>query len=239
MRINDETLEDKRFVEKILRSLTRNFKYVVVAIEESNDLSSLSLERLLGTLQSHELRLKQFDISPIDQAFQTHVSIDRDKTKFSERRRGSNEEPIHEEHGESSSRGRGRGRPLSQVQCYHCQRYGHTIKFCRKKQAEERNNNSNFMHENEPPEPDTMFMTWNVSEATIDNVWYIDSACSNHMTGMKNMFEILDDNLISEVRTGDERKHKVQGKGSIIVNTKFGKRRIYDVYMYQHSNIIY
>ena len=69
MRLNGESLDDKRVVEKILRSLTRKFEYIVVAIEESKDLSNLSLEALIGTLQSHELRMKQFELPPPEQAF--------------------------------------------------------------------------------------------------------------------------------------------------------------------------
>lgn len=69
MRLNGETIEDRRVVEKILRSLTRKFEYVVVAIEESKDISDLSLENLLGILQSHELRIKQFDSQPLEHAF--------------------------------------------------------------------------------------------------------------------------------------------------------------------------
>lgn len=60
----------KRIVEKMLRSLTRKFEYIVVAIEESKDSKTLSLESLVGTLQSHELRMRQFDDSPMEQAFQ-------------------------------------------------------------------------------------------------------------------------------------------------------------------------
>ncbi|GAV88514.1 UBN2 domain-containing protein, partial [Cephalotus follicularis] len=56
MKVNGKAMENRKIVEKILRSLTRKFEYIVVAIEESKDLSSLSLESLLGSLQSHELR---------------------------------------------------------------------------------------------------------------------------------------------------------------------------------------
>ncbi|XP_077230180.1 uncharacterized protein LOC143863401 [Tasmannia lanceolata] len=75
LRINGEDIQDRRIVEKILRSLTRKFEYIVVVIEESKDLATLSLESLLGSLQSHELRMKQFDSSPLEQAFQTQVSF--------------------------------------------------------------------------------------------------------------------------------------------------------------------
>ena len=66
----EKILMIKRIVEKMLRSLTRKFEYIVVAIEESKDSKTLSLESLVGTLQSHELRMRQFDDSPMEQAFQ-------------------------------------------------------------------------------------------------------------------------------------------------------------------------
>ena len=67
--MNFKKIEDQRIVEKILRSLTRKFDSTVVAIEESKDLSTLSVESLLGSLQSHELRMKQYDTAPLEQAF--------------------------------------------------------------------------------------------------------------------------------------------------------------------------
>ncbi|KAJ9549172.1 hypothetical protein OSB04_021715 [Centaurea solstitialis] len=70
LRLNDENIEDIRVVEKTLRSLTRKFEYIVVAIEDSKDLSFLSLKNLLGTFQSHELIVRQFDTPPFEQAFQ-------------------------------------------------------------------------------------------------------------------------------------------------------------------------
>ena len=57
LKLNGEKIEDQRIVEKILRSLTRKFESTVVAIEESKDLSTLSVESLLRSLQSHKLRM--------------------------------------------------------------------------------------------------------------------------------------------------------------------------------------
>lgn len=74
LKVNGENIGDQRIVEKILRSLTRKFESIVVAIEESKDLSSLSVESLLGSLQSYELHMKQYDTSHLKQAFQTQIS---------------------------------------------------------------------------------------------------------------------------------------------------------------------
>ncbi|XP_021980472.1 uncharacterized protein LOC110876613 [Helianthus annuus] len=67
LRLNEENITEQRIIEKLLRSLTRKYEAVVIAIEESKDqsaLSTLSTEELLGILQSHELRLKQYDDIP-------------------------------------------------------------------------------------------------------------------------------------------------------------------------------
>lgn len=50
---NGKLLPASRVVEKILRSLTNNFESIVYVIEESNDLSTISVEELVGLLEAH------------------------------------------------------------------------------------------------------------------------------------------------------------------------------------------
>lgn len=50
--------------------MTRKYESVVVTVEESKDLETISIEELMGILQSQELRLKQYDKNAIDQTFQ-------------------------------------------------------------------------------------------------------------------------------------------------------------------------
>ncbi|KAA8524585.1 hypothetical protein F0562_011008 [Nyssa sinensis] len=45
---NGEKIDDIRFIEKVLRSLSPKFEHVVVAIEESKDLEKLMIEELMG-----------------------------------------------------------------------------------------------------------------------------------------------------------------------------------------------
>ena len=50
---------NQTIVEKVLRSLTPKFDHVLAAIEESNDLSTLSSNDLMGYLQTHESRINR------------------------------------------------------------------------------------------------------------------------------------------------------------------------------------
>ncbi|XP_074362887.1 uncharacterized protein LOC141703204 [Apium graveolens] len=53
--------------------------------------------------------------------------------------------------------------------------------------------------------------------------WYIDSACSNHMTGKKELFSKLDKRYKSKVKIGDGKMLKIEGKGIITFYSKEDK----------------
>ncbi|XP_070039868.1 uncharacterized protein [Nicotiana tomentosiformis] len=59
LRRHGKDIEDVRVVEKILRTLTPKFDFVVCAIEESRDLDSMTVEKLEGSLQAHEEKIKR------------------------------------------------------------------------------------------------------------------------------------------------------------------------------------
>ncbi|KAL4573696.1 hypothetical protein LXL04_020511 [Taraxacum kok-saghyz] len=181
-------------------------------INESKDLTTLSLESLLGTLQSHELRMRQFDNTTFEQAFQTQNSQERNnQSKESSENKGK------------------RKKPLFQIQCYHSQKFGHIAKFCRKRIAEERERGTTFVHREEN-ETETMFMILSTQETQFNDIWYVDSGCSNHMTANRGIFISMDESQRREVRTGDDTSLSVNGIGDIMVDTSTGKKRIPDVY---------
>jgi len=59
IRSHGETFEDRRIIEKILRSLATRFQSIVVTIEETKNLSQLLVDELHASLISHEHRLSR------------------------------------------------------------------------------------------------------------------------------------------------------------------------------------
>lgn len=75
IRSHGKTLEERRIVEKILKSLPARFEAIVVAIEETKDLSQFSVDDLNASLISHEHRLNRATSSSLEHAFKTQVSF--------------------------------------------------------------------------------------------------------------------------------------------------------------------
>ncbi|GAA0147834.1 hypothetical protein LIER_36592 [Lithospermum erythrorhizon] len=53
LRSNREELPDSKIVEKVLRTLSDEFTYIVVSIEESRDIDNMSVDDLQSTLNMH------------------------------------------------------------------------------------------------------------------------------------------------------------------------------------------
>ncbi|GJS11893.1 retrovirus-related pol polyprotein from transposon TNT 1-94 [Tanacetum coccineum] len=115
MKANGEQLTSSNVVAKVLRSLSPKFNYVVCFIEESNNLDTMTIDELHGSLLVHEQRMiRQQDD---EQALKISNSLHS-------RGRGR---------GRGGRGGRGRGRlsfDKSTIECYNYHKLGHLQNEC-------------------------------------------------------------------------------------------------------------
>ena len=203
MRNLGEDIPDVKIVEKILRTLTENFNYIVCSIEESNDINTLTVDELQSSLLVHE------------QKFRRNRGDDQALRVYDERfgRRGR---------GRSTFRGRGSGRTSqvfnkATIECFRCHRLGHFQYECPSLNKEA--NYAELRHEDEmvllahvdlhkvtqKGKDEMLMMTYTeLQKEKQQDAWFLDSGCSNHMCGDQGMFTNFDENFQHSVKLGND-----------------------------------
>ena len=212
MKIHGESMKQVVIIEKILRSMTSRFDYVVCSVEESNDLDTLTIDELQSSLLVHEQRMNGHGRD--EQALKVTYN-----DKFAGRGgRGR---------GAFRGRGRGRGRQAFNkaiVECYKCHQLGHFQYECPKWEK--------GAHYAELDEKEEMLLMSYVelNQSRKEDVWFLDSGCSNHMCGNKLWFSDLDEEFRQSVKLGNNSKMTVLGKGNIRMQVAGVTQVITDVF---------
>ncbi|KAL0393227.1 UNVERIFIED_CONTAM: putative mitochondrial protein [Sesamum radiatum] len=224
-----EDIPEKRIVEKLLISVTEKYDPIVTTIEETKDITTLTVTELVGSLEAYEKRRSRREENSLENAFQSKLNMrsqnfnkkeENFKSTLGDKKK-QNVRPCRIckriNHLEKDCYFRGK------PQCRNCKRFGHVEKDCRLKG----NHQANCIEENNSS--DQLFYTCNSVAETGEATWYIDSAASNHMTYNKGAFQTLDESFKTNVKLGDNHIVKVEGKGSVAINTRKGTRIINDV----------
>nr|DAD39485.1 TPA_asm: hypothetical protein HUJ06_013808 [Nelumbo nucifera] len=112
MRVHGEQMRDVTIVEKILRSLSEKFNYIVCSIEESKDIDRLSIDELQSSLIVHKQKFHRH------KGEEQALKVTHEESTWGRGR------------GRGSFRGRGRGRGRQSfnkatIECYKCHKLGH------------------------------------------------------------------------------------------------------------------
>ncbi|GJU30561.1 copia protein, partial [Tanacetum coccineum] len=213
----DEGFSSKNYVRKFLRALHAKWCAKVTTIEESKDLTSLSVDELIGNLKVYEVIIKKDnemvkgkreqgrslalkakresndeDSLTSESEDEEYAMAVREFKKFFKRRGRFIRQPRDEIKSLQRSRDDKNGK--SERKCFRCGDSNHLIGECPKSS---RNNNQRAFISGEDEEEKNKDETCLVAQASNDiclginlepDEWIKDSGCSKHMTGNRRLF---------------------------------------------------
>ncbi|KAG9458128.1 hypothetical protein H6P81_002636 [Aristolochia fimbriata] len=192
MEDNGEIVDNQRLVEKALRSVNKKFQPKVSAIEEFKDLGKSQL-----TLKSEKGR------SP------------NNSGKKGGKYKGEIQDSIDH---------KGKKKDKSHIKCFNCQEFGHYMSDCPKLK---KGQNSHYAKmamygESDSNSENALLLTCDVAVEEKNNMWFLDTGCSNHMTGQRDLFTSLNNTVTTEVKFENNSRIPVKGKDQIGIKAKDG-----------------
>ncbi|XP_069142917.1 uncharacterized protein [Solanum lycopersicum] len=249
MRNHSDTISDQQVVEKILINVTEKYECIVAITEETKNLSKFSIKELVGSFRAHEKQRFFREDQPKETVFQS--KINENSQNFSKNHQKKKQKPKKEQdHDGSSKKVEEKGEKNSSLFCKVCKKTNHNAEKCWHKGKRQCNFCKNFGHVEkdcwhkkreqanfcEKQEYENLFFASKSDASTKNNEWYVDSGCSNHMTGDEKTFLSINNTITTKVKMGVLVDAKC--KGTISINMKGCGKQIHDV-LYVHGKWLF
>ncbi|XP_025982839.1 uncharacterized protein LOC114398720 [Glycine soja] len=162
---------DLGIIDKVLRTLTPRFDHIVVAIEQGQNLEEMKIEELQGILEAQEMRLNERNSQrSAEQAMQAQTT------------KGNNYDGGKNRKGKwKNSKWKGSDE-------------------CKNKRVPRNVDEAQLAQDEDSDSDKVLLRTTTNSEEDNVNLWYLDTGCSNHMTGHREWFVNIDDKVKSKIK---------------------------------------
>ncbi|KAI5353003.1 hypothetical protein L3X38_005895 [Prunus dulcis] len=231
MRGYGEELSRERIVQKMLISLLPVYDPICSVIEHSRDLDVIEVQEVVASLKSFAQRLERHHENKTEKAFAS-LSVDsksatatgnqnyKQQKNWKDKGKKWDNKPTDGTKNPCKHCGKlhyGECRFKGKPKCYNCDKLGHIAKDCYSKKPVQQ---QQLQYATQVTSTPTMFYANNATEKrSMEEVWYLDSGCSNHMTGREDVLIDIDRNVAAKVAMGTGQLVDVIGKGSLMVET--------------------
>lgn len=255
IRVLGEKVEEAYVVKKLLRSVPSKYLQIASTIEQFGDLEQMTVEEIVGRLKAHEERIRgQIDSTGNQLMLTEDEWVKREAhegrlllTREEWIKKSGKGFADNKGRRETDNRGTRGGRDRSKVRCFNCSSLGHYASECRKpRKGKEADLEANLNQtEDEGPallltektgedkgivmlnEGNVIPKLGSVTDRGVEtNLWYLDNGASNHMTGIRSIFNDMDETVTGQVRFGDGSTVEIRGKGSVMFKCKNGENRV-------------
>ncbi|KAK2385973.1 hypothetical protein QL285_059916 [Trifolium repens] len=113
--------------------------------------------------------------------------------------------------------------PWKKIQCYCCQKFGHFASECRSNK-EKKSEEANIARSSDDSDGESvLLMTSETDDINSSEWWYMDTGCSNHLTGNKKWLVDFDSGKSTKIRCADDKYLNAEGMGNVRVILNNGK----------------
>ena len=118
------------------------------------------------------------------------------------------------------------------IQCYNCQKWGHFADECINKRVPRNADEAQLAQDEDSDSDKVLLMATTNSEEDNVNLWYLDTGCSNHMTGHREWFVNIDDKVKSKIKFADNSSVTTEGIGKVMIQRKDGQHSFINDVLY-------
>ncbi|KAK3124877.1 hypothetical protein QOZ80_7BG0595270 [Eleusine coracana subsp. coracana] len=229
VQFGDNTYDEERAVEKLLRCIPKRYKQIARSIESMLDLSTMSIEEAIGRLKVVDNNEPRPHSGPITIGGKLHLTREQWEAGLGDEKKGGSSTSTGGRKRDKPRKARGRAqggnaqggahgkrKPARYDICHNCGNTGHWARDSASPAAA-------LLHLDESKA--SAFLGNGSNDDKCDG-WCLDTSATHHMTRRREYFTELDSSVQGSVKFGDASGVEIKGVGSVLFTAKSGEHRL-------------